>query len=148
MNWPDAVTVEEMNWGPIAIVQSFQCSDKPYDRVVLISARPSGRPAGTITLRRWLGGLPDEEKVQARVAEAVTGVISVDNLLVIGEYFGIWPREVILVDVEPGREEMGDSFTPEVEAVIPEVLRTVQGAATGNLDSLDEALVTMRGTEL
>lgn len=148
MNWPDAVAVEEMNWGPIAIVQDFQSSERPYDRVVLISARPSGRPVGTITLRRWLGGLPGENKVQARVAEAVTGVISVDNLLVIGEYFGIWPGEVILVDVEPGREEMGESFTPEVQAVIPEVLRIVQCAATRDIDSLGKEVVTMRGTEL
>jgi hypothetical protein len=84
MTWPPGVVVEEMNWGPIAIVQNFQALTTPYDRVVLLVANRRQRPTGTITVYRWRGGLPPPDEIQDRVAEAVTGVISSDNLLIVG----------------------------------------------------------------
>ena len=121
--------VDELNWGPIAIVFNFQAMNTPYERVVILAAIPSGREEGTITLRRWVGGLPPAEEIQDRVAEAVTGVTSLDNLLIIGEHFAIWPDEVIIVDVEPGEEEAGETFTPAVEMVIPDVLSLIRRVA-------------------
>jgi hydrogenase maturation protease len=147
MQWPAGVEVDEMNWGPIAIVQQFQSLPTPYDRVIFLTARSCGRPVGTMTLRRWVGGLPDAENIQARISEAVTGVISVDNLLIIGEHFNIWPEEVFLVDVEPGKEEMGETFTPEVEAVIDDVLNMIHELAinsSGALPFFEE----LKGNEL
>lgn len=147
IDWPDGVEVDEMNWGPIAIVQHFEALPEPYDRVVFLSAMPGGRPPGTVTLRRWLGGLPSAQEIQDRVSEAVTGVISLENLLIVGEYFGIWPQEVLVVDVEPGLQEAGDTFTPAVEAALPAVISTVQQAATAVLASL-EPLSGLRGETL
>ena len=136
MAWPSGVGLEELNWGPIAIVQNFQALDVPYDRVVILTALQQGRRAGTLTLRRWMGGLPDPERIQARIAEAVTGVIGVENLLVIGEHFKIWPEEVFLVDVEPGLEEAGDTLTPAVEAAVPDILSTVRRTALDDSEQL------------
>lgn len=145
--WPSGVTVDEMNWGPIAIVQHFETLAQPYDRVVFLSAFKGERPPGTVTLRRWRGGLPSPEEIQDRVAEAVTGVISLDNLLIVGQYFNIWPVEVIVVDVEPGVQEAGDTLTPAVEAALPEVIEAVRRAALELLSSL-EPLVDMYGNHL
>lgn len=129
ITWPNGIEIEEMNWNPIAIVQKFQTLKEPYHRVVFLTARACGRPPGTISLRKWNGGvLPDENNIQQRIAEAVTGVINIDNLLIIGEYFKIWPEEVAIIDVEPGEEEMGDTFTPPVKKVIPLVLEMVKKA--------------------
>jgi len=136
MDWPPGIEVDELNWGPIAVVQNFQSLAAPYQKVVILTARTANRKPGTITLRRWSGGLPDAENIQARVSEAVTGVISVDNLLIIGEHFQIWPNEVYIIDVEPGIEEMGDHFTPEVEAVVPRVLEMVRRVALEESQSL------------
>ena len=145
--WPPGIEVDEMNWGPIAIVQQFQSLPEPFDRVIFLTARACGRLVGTITLRHWVGGLPDEENIQSRISEAVTGVISTDNLLIIGEHFKIWPEEVFLVDVEPGKEEMGETFTPEVEAVIDDVLEIIQELAVKNSGALP-AFEEMKGNEL
>ncbi len=134
--WPPGIEVDELNWGPIAIVQHFQALPTPYDRVVILAALPSNRPLGTVTLQRWQGGLPATEEIQDRVAEAVTGVISLDNLLIVGEYFGIWPPEVLIVNIEPGLEESGDSLSPAVETAIPTVLTIIQQAALWDLASL------------
>ena len=126
MDWPAGVDVEEMNWGPSAIVQKFQSSQTPYNRIILLAAiERGGRSVGDIDVFRWMGRLPDEEMIQACVGDAVTGVISAENLLIIGEHFKIWPKEVYLVDVEPGPEQAGPEFTPEVNKVIPEVINTI-----------------------
>jgi hydrogenase maturation protease len=146
-DWPSGVEVEELHWGPIMVVQHFQALPQPYERVVLVAARPSGRAVGTVTLRQWRGGLPAAQEIQERVSEAVTGIISLDNLLVVGEHFGIWPAEVLIVDVEPGPEEPGDTFTPAVEAAIPMVLDTVRRAATADLVTL-EPLAELWGDRL
>ncbi|MFQ5651241.1 MAG: hypothetical protein ACE5IY_14985 [bacterium] len=147
INGGASVEIEEMNWGPIAIVQNFQSLTRPYDRIVFVCSRACGRSVGTVTTRRWAGGLPSEENLQERIAEAVTGVISMDNLLIIGEYFQIWPDEVVLVDVEPGKEEMGETFTPEVEVAIPEVLDRVRALVIAESSGLS-GLMEMRGDEL
>lgn len=137
MDWPDGIELEEMNWGPIAIVQKFQSLQVPYRRVIFLAAieRP-GRPIGEMDVFKWMGRLPDEEMIQACIGDAVTGVISSENLLIIGEHFKIWPDEVYLVDVEPGPEEAGAEFTPEVNNIIPDILSTIHTLATTNQPEL------------
>ncbi len=36
MQWPEGVELDELNWGPIAIVQKFQSLPASYDWVILI----------------------------------------------------------------------------------------------------------------
>ena len=109
------IVIMEMNWGPIAIVQDFQANSISYDRIVLIAAVDRGLDAGTVTCRHWIGGKLDVLAVQERVFEAVTGVISLDNLLVIGEHFGIWPEEVITVEIQLANSAFGDLVLAELE---------------------------------
>ncbi len=127
MDWSSGVEVDELNWGPIAIVQKFQSLPTAYDRVILLAAieRP-GRNIGDITVYKWMGGLPDEELIQRCIGDAVTGVISVENLLIIGEYFKIWNGETFVVDVEPGTEQSGEQFTEEMQQAIPDLILTLQ----------------------
>jgi hypothetical protein len=125
--WPEGVEVEEMNWGPIAIVQKFQSLSSPYSRVIFLAAiERQTRKMGDIDVFRWMGGLPDEEMIQACIGDAVTGVISVENLLIIGEHFKIWPAETFIVDVEPGTETAGIDFTAEVQEAIPAIIKTIR----------------------
>ncbi len=131
MTWASGVDIEELNWGPIAIVQKFQSFPTPYDRVILISAieRP-GREIGDISIFQWHGKLPDEELIQRCIGDAVTGVISVENLLIIGEYFKIWTGETFVVDVEPGPEQAGERFTEEMRQAIPDLILTLQNLSS------------------
>lgn len=122
--------VEEMNWGPIAIVQYFQSLEQPFDRVVFLGAvERTGRQIGDITVFKWEGSLPPEKQIQACIGDAATGVISIENLLVIGEFFNIWPKDVYLIDVEPGPEVAGEEFTPAMQEHISVVLQTVKRIA-------------------
>ena len=152
MRWPAGVHVDEMNWGPVAIVQQFETLPEPYDRVIILTATDLGKPAGTITLRVWRGDAPAVEQIQDRIAEAVTGTISAENLLIIGEHFGIWPTETLLVDVQPGPEEAGETFTPAVKAAVPKVVATLRRLAQIDFAALAQIpgveVDEIRGTEL
>lgn len=115
-SWPgQKVDIKEMNWGPVAIVQDFQASSVTYDRVVLIAAVERGRKVETIACRNWVGGELDVMAVQDRIFEAVTGIISVDNLLVIGEHFKIWPEELIVIEVELPDTSIGNLVLDELK---------------------------------
>jgi hypothetical protein len=147
IDWPPGVMVDELNWGPIAIVQDFEARSIPYDRVVILTATQRGRSSGTLTLFHWVGTLPSADEIQDRISEAVTGVISLDNLLIIGEYFNIWPEEVFIIDVEPGLQEAGDTFTPTVAKMIPAILDIVRQTATADIDTLP-SLQALKGASL
>ncbi len=115
LDWSGHISIEEMNWGPIAIIQWFQALETPFDRVILFSAiHRKERDVGDVTIFKWRGGTPEPKDIQARIGDAVTGVISPENLLIIGEHFGIWPAETFLVDVEPGSEKAGPTLSTEV----------------------------------
>lgn len=136
MPWPAHVTVDhDFSFGPIAIVQRFQATPDLCQRLVLFAGTGRGRPPGTIEAYRWTGDLPPADEIQARVGEAVTGVVSLDNLLIIGEHFGIWPPELFVVEVETGDEGWGPGFSPPVTEALEEVITTVRRAAIkGQID--------------
>ena len=118
------VEVEDLGYHPVGFAQNLD--ERPdYDRIVLVSAVARGRPPTTVEVYRWDGALPSREEIQNRVAEAVTGVISLDNLLIVCGAFGALPDDVRVVEIEPVDEGWGDGFTPEIEAKIPEVMETV-----------------------
>ncbi len=113
--WPEGIEIREMNWGPIAIVQDLQSSGVTYDRVVLVGAVDRGLDPGTVSVRRWTGGALEPLAVQHRVFEAVTGVIGLDNLLVIGAHFGVWPEELFTVEAQFGDSTLSDLVLAEIE---------------------------------
>jgi hydrogenase maturation protease len=118
------VDVEDVSYHPVGLVQNLQERD-PYDRLVLVGSVRRGRQAGTIEAYRWSHKLPPRDEVQERVSEAVTGVISLENVLIVGEALNGLPADVRVVEMEPGEERWGDGFSPEVEARLPELLEAV-----------------------
>ena len=115
LHWPHEVEIRELNWGPVAIVQDFQASAAKPDRIVLVGALDRGLISGTVSCRRWAGGKLDAAGVQRRMFEAVTGVISLDNLLVIGTHFGIWPAETFSVELQWPESGLGDLVLGELD---------------------------------
>jgi hydrogenase maturation protease len=127
MEWPDHVKVDaDFSYGPISIVQRFKSEPDQCDRIVLFAAMERDLPPGTITAYRWEGKLPPDEEIQERINESVTGVVSLDNLLVVGEQFKIWPDELFVVEMEPEDINWGDGFSPTVAAVVDEMLATIR----------------------
>ena len=109
------VTVENFTWSPVHIVQRFENDEMPKpDRMVLIGLSATTTNPGNVTACQWHGGKATELAVQERVYEAVTGIVDLENTLMIGEYFKAWPTECFTVeaDMQPntfGRLVMADS---------------------------------------
>ena len=120
----DGVEVEDVSYHPVGLSQNLQ-DRPPYDRVVFVAAVARGRDPGTVSAYRWDGSLPDNEQIQARVSEAVTGVISLDNTLIVCGALGGLPDDVRVVEVEPASEQWGEELSPEIEERLPEIVETV-----------------------
>ena len=108
----DAVDVEDLSYGPIDVLFMLQRRD-PYAAAIFIAAVHRGRSPGTVTRMRWSAPATTNDALQERVAEAVTGVISIDNLLEICAHFGALPAEVILIEIEPSDDTWGETLSAD-----------------------------------
>jgi hydrogenase maturation protease len=109
-NWPDEpheIDLENLSFGAIAVLQWFQDFPNKYQRVVFISAAERNREPGTLEIYSWDFAPLDELKVQECVAESVTGIISLDNLLMILQHFKALPSEVEVIEIEPVDSAIG-----------------------------------------
>jgi hydrogenase maturation protease len=122
--WPEGVVVEDVSYNPVAVAQwlEAEAAARPFGRAVLVSAVARGaRPVATVTAYRWDGVLPDDGAVHRAVTEAVTGVIALDNTLVVTRHMGALPDDVVVVEIEPGVEEFGEAPDEAVAAVLDDV---------------------------
>lgn len=128
---PPALQVEDLCYGPVAVAQWF-LDEANVNRAVFITAiaREDGRPPGTICAYRWDHVLPDDEDIQRCVVDAVTGVIFLDNTLVVVEWMGALPQETIVIEVEPLEHAFGDEMSPAVAAAYADVRRLALHYAT------------------
>ena len=130
--WAGDVIVEDLSYNPIAVGQRLEDEppDRRFERAVVVGAVERGRAPGTVTTYRWDGVLPGDDEIQRAVAEAVTGVIALDNTLIVTRHFGALPDEVVVVEVEPAVHEFGEAFSPVVARVFDAVCERVVGLAT------------------
>ena len=117
----DRVEVEDLGYHPVGFVHNLQ-EREPYDRIVLVGAVRRGREPGTVEVYRWDGELPDVDGIQERVAEAVTGVISLDGLIIVTAALGPIPDDVRVVEIEPGPEGWGEEFSAPIAERLGDVL--------------------------
>ena len=121
------VDIENMTWSPIHVTQQLEDQQNSYDRTVLIGSSAGCLKPGNVVTYRWLGGEMSTLKLQERVYEGVTGVVSLDNTLVIGDYFKVWSDEVFTVEIDLpedtfGEIVMAENIGLESEANLPEIL--------------------------
>lgn len=114
--WPQQVVVEDLSYGPIAVAQRLddEGPERRFERLIVVSAVARGRRPGTLTAYRWDNRLPAADVIQSAVTEAVTGVISMDNTLIVCRHLGALPNEVVVVELQPLLEEFGDHVSPAV----------------------------------
>jgi hydrogenase maturation protease len=123
--WPPGVELEDLSYGPIGVMQTLD--ERPaYDCIIFVAGVSRARPPGRVYCYQWQRRLPDVEEIQARVAEAVTGVISLDNLLILMTYFKKLPQNVLVIEVEAADIGWGEGFTDPVQEAIPQVVEAIR----------------------
>ena len=120
---PPSLLVEDLSYGPVAVGQWFldEARDAPITRAVFVTAvaREDGRPPGTISVYRWDHVLPSDEEIHRAMIDAVTGVILLDNTLIVTEWMKALPAEAVVVEVEPLEHAFGDEMSAAVAAAYP-----------------------------
>jgi len=124
--------VEDVSYNPVALMQWLHGDAKgQFERAIFIAAvERAGRPPGRVDAYRWDGILPPPELIQQAVADAVTGIISLDNTLVVAGYFKALPRQVAVVEIEPLEHAFGTDLSPEVTAAVETAVDLVRLLAT------------------
>jgi hydrogenase maturation protease len=130
--WPPGVEVEDLSYGAVHVLHWLQ-EHPSFDAVVLFGAIARGRPPGSITCRAWTAPEVTGEAVQEAIAEAVTGVIGLDTLLIVLGYFAALPARVVLIEVEPRDDDWGAEFSPVVQSALDKAVRLVATEVQGLL---------------
>jgi len=120
--WPADVIVEDVSYGPIDVLFKLQAEPRGFRLGLFVGAVAQGRPAGTVERYLWQTSTPSVDELQERVAEAVTGIVSLENLLHILAHFGALPARVVVIEVEPEAEERwGPDLSDPVRAALDRV---------------------------
>ncbi len=125
LQWPDAVVVEDLSYAAHRVLHTLQALHPK--KVVLVGAMPRDvDPPGTV--RRYQLDLtpPSDEEVHERLGEAVGGIIDLDHTLAVVRYWGGFPADTVVIEVEPADRSFGLGFSDEVEAVVDQVLAMVR----------------------
>ena len=154
---PD-IAVENMTWSPIHVVQRFQDEGAVRPRrLVLVGVAAVSIAPGRVRGFRWTGGAVPGAAMQERIYEAVTGVVDIENTLIIGSHFQVWPDEVYCVEVDlpadtfgnmviadsrGGESDSDPAFAPP--AVIAELVETTLALA---LDGSDQSAQTKSASD-
>ena len=125
LDWPEHVIVEDMSYAAHRVLHRLQ--EVRPKKVVLVGCMPRREdPPGTI--RRYKLDLtpPADDEVQDRLSEAAMGIIDLDHTLAVVRYYGEFPDDTVVIEVEPEDEGFGLGFTDTVEATVDDVLALVR----------------------
>jgi len=127
LDWPPEVAIEDVSYNPITVMEWLRDDPDRFDRAVLFGAMERGREPGSLVQYQWITSGQPTETVQNRVVEAVTGSISLDNLLVIGSHFGLLPSDTTVFEFEPVASNWGEGLSPTGEERAGEVIAYLRG---------------------
>jgi len=126
MEWPPGVDVEDLGYGALHVALDLAEVDSPYDRVILIAVTERGREPARLYRFTCEATDPDPEDVQARLYEAGAGVLDLDHLVVIGRHFGVFPDDVVAIELEPHPGTTGAELTAPTQALLQDAIELVR----------------------
>ena len=129
---PRGVDVLDLSFGAVAAVQLLR--DQPYRRAVFVTARAGGRRRGRLYERRECAVARGPEEVQAHIADALMGSVSLETLLIVWTHFGTLPAEVRVIEVEPADETWGPDLSPAVDRLVERAAGRAIRAARRNVE--------------
>jgi hydrogenase maturation protease len=139
-DWPPHVSIEDLSYNPIAVVQRLhdEPPERRFDLAIVVGALPRrGRAPGACAIYRWDNVLPAPEEIHEAITEAVTGIIALDNTLIVGRHFQAWPATVVVIEIEPGAHEFGDELTPAVAAALDRATRVITALTASPASALE-----------
>lgn len=129
---PTGIVVEDVSYNPVAVAQRLDAEPEPdrFGAVVFVSAVERGRTPGTLAAYRWDRRLPPDEEIHRAVTDAVTGIIHLDNTLVVTRHLGALPDRVVVIEIEPLVEAFATPMSPAVADAVPRICDLAVACAT------------------
>lgn len=115
---PPGIDALDLSFGAVAALQVLQ--EAAYERAVFVSSRAAEHEKGRLHVRRPADLEEDDERVQARVADALMGCVSLDHLLALCQRFGALPPRTVVVEAEPESDLWDPELSPSLRALVPE----------------------------
>lgn len=128
--------LEDWSFGTIPAFQKLRAGR--FERAVFLSAARRGRRPGTVHRFRPPDTLPGPREIRARIADGATGLVSVDNLLVMGRFYGALPPDVVLVEAEPVDDGWGRSLSTELAARLEDAVALVRREVARDGHAVDD----------
>src|SRR5262245_12687895 len=122
-SWPTGVEVADLSHNPIAVFQQIRTLH--YDRLILLGAVQRGHAPGLLRIYRPIDPLPHTDEIQARIVESGSGIISLDNIIIISRFYGAMPVDTQIIEVEPVDDLWGHDLSPVVRAIVGEVVALI-----------------------
>jgi len=124
-DWPPHVLVEDMSYAAHRVLHRLQ--EVRPSKVVLVGCMPRRQdPPGTIRRYRLDLSPPDDDEVQDRLSEAAMGIIDLDHTLAVARYYGEFPADTVVIEVEPEDDSFGLGFSDVVEGTVEPVFDLVR----------------------
>jgi hydrogenase maturation protease len=126
VDWPQDVELEDLSYGAVHVLHWLQERDHPFRAAVFVAGVRRGKTPGSVTRVEWRAPNASAEAVQERIAEAVTGVISLDTLLIVLSYFEALPERVTLIEIEPRDDDWGPELSESVASALGEAVNLIR----------------------
>lgn len=125
LDWPDNVILEDMSYAAHRVLDRLQ--EVRPKKVILVGCMPRHvDPPGTIRHYDLDLTPPSDEEVHERISEAAQGIIDLDHTLAVARYYGAFPDDTIIIEVEPADEAFGLGFSDIVEETVNDVVELVR----------------------
>lgn len=144
------VVLEDVSYNPIAVVQWLdeQAEGARFERIILVAAvQRASRVPGAVTSYQWDRTLPPDRLIQQAIAEAVTGIISLDNTVIVAGYFGALPSSLTIVEIQPAQHEFGSEISPPVARAVGIAAALVRDLVLGRCSASTQSAEPLEGRE-
>jgi len=122
--WPAEIEIADLSHNPIAVFQQIRA--QRYERLILVGAVRRGRPPGLLDVYEPTNPLPPAAEIQERIIESGSGVISLDNIVIICRFYDALPADTRIVEVEPIDDLWGTELSPPARAALQAALQLIR----------------------
>jgi hydrogenase maturation protease len=126
LEWPENVEIADLGYGAIYVAQDLRDASPPYTKLFLLTSTARDRTPGSLTSYKYVPPVHNQEELQERIREAGAGVIDIDHLLYIADYFQALPEEVFVYEVEPVDSQGGENLTHEAATLLEDVVDEIR----------------------
>jgi hydrogenase maturation protease len=127
MELPDGVAVVDGGTSGLGLISLME----GYQRVIVVDAADMGHPPGRVN--RFT---PPEAQFWTAEAPLSLHQMGMGEVLALAKALEVAPAELVIIGIQPGQIEAGAGLSPEVEGVIPHIIRTIFDELDTHRDSV------------